>query len=62
MDTMLNEGPGLERARGVWAQRNPTGRIGDPEELTGPVVLLCSAAGSYITGTDLVVDGGQICF
>ncbi|MCJ1267869.1 hypothetical protein MMC22_007755 [Lobaria immixta] len=62
MDTMLNEGPGLAPARRVWAQRNPTGRMGAPEELTGPVVLLCSAAGSYITGTDLVVDGGQICF
>lgn len=62
MDTVLNEGPGLERARGVWAQRNPTGRMGAPEELTGPVVLLCSSAGSYITGSDLVIDGGQICF
>lgn len=62
MDTMLNEGAGLERAREVWARRNPTGRMGLPEELTGPVVLLCSAAGSYITGTDVVVDGGQILF
>lgn len=62
MDTVLNEGDGLEEARRTWTGRNPMGRMGKPEELTGPVVMLCSGAGSYITGADLVVDGGQICF
>ena len=55
MDTVLNEGGGLEEARKTWVERNPTGRMGNPEELTGPVVLLCSRAGSYITGADLTV-------
>ncbi|KAL8704512.1 MAG: hypothetical protein Q9201_002321 [Fulgogasparrea decipioides] len=62
MDTILNDGAGLEDARRTWTERNPMGRMGQPEELTGPVVMLCSSAGSYITGADLVVDGGQICF
>ncbi|KAL9586074.1 MAG: hypothetical protein Q9203_003997 [Teloschistes exilis] len=62
MDTILNEGAGLDEARRTWTERNPMGRMGQPEELTGPVVMLCSSAGSYITGADLVVDGGQICF
>lgn len=62
MDTILNEGDGLDEARRTWTQSNPMGRMGQPEELTGPVVMLCSGAGSYITGADLVVDGGQICF
>ncbi|KAL9002337.1 MAG: hypothetical protein Q9188_004725 [Gyalolechia gomerana] len=62
MDTVLNEGDGLAEARRTWTGRNPMGRMGKPEELTGPVVMLCSGAGSYITGADLVVDGGQICF
>ena len=61
MDTVLNEGEGLEEARKVWTERNPMGRMGVPEELTGCVVLLCSQAGSYMTGVDLRVDGGQCC-
>ncbi|KAL9627472.1 MAG: hypothetical protein Q9164_007598, partial [Protoblastenia rupestris] len=35
MDTVLNEGEGLEEARKVWTERNPMGRMGLPEELTG---------------------------
>jgi NAD(P)-dependent dehydrogenase (short-subunit alcohol dehydrogenase family) len=34
------------------------GRWGRPEELIGPLVLLASDAGGYITGTTLAVDGG----
>ena len=62
MDTILNEGEGLNDARRTWVERNPMGRMGQPEELTGPLVLLCSGAGSYITGADLLVDGGQTLF
>lgn len=40
------------------AQRVPLGRIGKPEELIGVVALLCSDAGSFITGTTITVDGG----
>lgn len=57
MDTILNEGEGLEEARRLWYSRNPMGRMGDPSELTGVVVLLCSRAGRYINGADIVVDG-----
>jgi sorbose reductase len=62
MDTILNEGAGLENARNAWAARNPMGRMGLPQELTGPVVLLCSTAGSFMNGADLVVDGGAVVF
>ncbi len=38
--------------------KNPMNRIGQPDDLKGAVALLCSDAGSYITGQDLHVDGG----
>ncbi|KAH8801435.1 hypothetical protein F5884DRAFT_837578 [Xylogone sp. PMI_703] len=62
MDTVLNEGPGLDRARRIWNERNPMGRMGLAQELTGPLVLLCSNAGSFMNGTDIVVDGGATVF
>lgn len=40
------------------AAKNPMNRIGQPDDLKGAVALLCSDAGSYITGQDLHVDGG----
>lgn len=40
--------------------RTPMARVGQPEELVGPVVFLASAMASYVTGVTLPVDGGYL--
>jgi 3-oxoacyl-[acyl-carrier protein] reductase len=46
---------------GVAIKREiPMGRFGNPGDLDGALLLLVSDAGSYITGTTIVVDGGQV--
>lgn len=57
--TEINK-PLLENAEltQFFLSRVPLGRWGQPEEIGQLVVYLCSDAASYITGTDIVIDGG----
>lgn len=46
----------------VWAaraQENPAGRYGRPEEAGDYIAFLCSANAGFITGQNLLIDGGQ---
>ena len=44
----------------VFADRTALGRWAQPRELVGPVLMLCSEAGSYVTGQTIFVDGGWL--
>jgi len=41
-----------------FCSRVPMGRMAQAEDLRGPLLFLASAASSYVTGTELIVDGG----
>jgi NAD(P)-dependent dehydrogenase (short-subunit alcohol dehydrogenase family) len=44
----------------AFSDHTALGRWGEPNELMGPILLLASDAGSYITGETLIVDGGYV--
>ncbi|HZF74399.1 MAG TPA: SDR family oxidoreductase [Acetobacteraceae bacterium] len=64
--------PGLVRtdfARALWenpeihrkrTRDTPLQRIGEPDEIAGAAVFLASAAGSFMTGQTIVIDGGVL--
>lgn len=48
--------PGMEK---LWEDGNLLNRLSFPDEYRGPIVFLLSDASSFVTGTDLKVDGGH---
>lgn len=47
-----------DEMRGAMESSTPLGRIGEPEEIAATVLYLASAAGGYVTGKVIEVDGG----
>ena len=52
-------GSTIEAGRDAFLRRIPLGRFGGDDDLKGTVVFLASAASDYVTGTTILVDGGQ---
>lgn len=62
MDTALNRVPQLDAQKVQWKERTPMGRLGEPDELNGLALFLASDASTYVTGSDILADGGYTCW
>lgn len=53
----MEDGSPTERGKRVL-DKTPMARYGEPEELAGPVMWLCSEAASFVNGAVIPIDGG----
>jgi NAD(P)-dependent dehydrogenase (short-subunit alcohol dehydrogenase family) len=60
IDTAINKDAYTPAVRRAYEERIPLGRIGLPEDIAGAAVFLASDAARYITGQQLIVDGGLV--
>src|SRR3954452_14910606 len=60
LETELNQDFFASDAGKALIRRIPQRRLGRLEELDGPLLMLCSDAGSYMTGSVIAVDGGHL--
>ncbi|RKR03351.1 L-rhamnose 1-dehydrogenase [Kushneria sinocarnis] len=59
IETALNrEDLASPEKRDYMTGRIPLGRLGEPDDLAGPIVFLASGMARYVTGASLLVDGG----
>jgi NAD(P)-dependent dehydrogenase (short-subunit alcohol dehydrogenase family) len=55
---LMNEDGSLTERGEAVIDHTPMGRFGDPEELIGALIWLCSPSASFVTGSVVTVDGG----
>lgn len=55
---MFGETENAKKVREDYLSRMPVGRLGEPEDLAGPLLFLCSPASDFLTGHTIYADGG----
>jgi len=61
IETDLNRDFFATDAGQALIKRVPQRRLGQPQDLDGPLLLLASDMGRFMTGSDVVADGGHLC-
>ena len=59
-EPLLGEGPGRAKRMAALVADTPLGRFADPAEVAALAVLLASDEAPYVTGSELVIDGGLL--
>lgn len=60
--TPMNLRPDVAEQAQKFAANTPMQRMATPDEMIGPAVFLASKASSFVTGINLIVDGGYCCW
>ena len=50
--------PEIAKMHPIWLRDTPVGRLGEVEDLQGALIFLASDTSNFVTGCDLIVDGG----
>ncbi|CAP66804.1 uncharacterized protein PODANS_4_7010 [Podospora anserina S mat+] len=58
MDTALNKVPALDAQKKIWKSLTPQDRLGNVDDLNGLCVFLASDASGFMTGSNVIIDGG----
>ena len=60
LESMIRDSPDPEKARQTLVRQVPLRRIGNPDDVANMIVYLASDESTFVTGTEMVIDGGVI--
>ena len=60
LESMIRDSPDPEKTRQTLVRQIPLRRIGKPDEVANMIVYLASDESTFVTGSEMVIDGGVI--